>query len=106
MKKKEPDYRRIYEDIIAVKFPEKKEKCARILLGKEDLSALQVLELNTIIFCKEVTKESQKLRSYKKSDILEILDYQKQNKLNNSQLALYFKLSRNTVAKWKKMFLV
>jgi len=33
---------------------------------------------------------------YNTSAILQILDYQKENKLNNIQLAAYFKMSRNT----------
>jgi hypothetical protein len=33
-----------------------------------------------------------------------MLDYQKKNKLTNSQLAKHFKLSRNTVTKWKRLF--
>ncbi|SMP94191.1 hypothetical protein SAMN05421679_105273 [Epilithonimonas pallida] len=102
-----PDYKNIYLDILQKKYPHKKEEC-RILLSKENLSVLNIIELNQRIFGKD--KESmqfnQKHRSYKKSDILNILDYQKKYKLNNCELANHFKLSRNTVAKWKKMFLV
>ena len=60
-------------------------------------------KLNEIIFGKKT--ENQKFKSYKRSDILKILDYQKKYKLNNSQLANHFNISRNTVTKWKKMFL-
>ena len=55
---------------------------------------------------RETQAENQKHRSYSKSDILKILDYQKKNNLNNSQLANHFSLSRNTVAKWKRMFII
>lgn len=43
---------------------------------------------------------------HKKEECQTILekDYQKNNNLNSSQLANHFKLSRNTMAKWKKMF--
>ena len=34
-----------------------------------------------------------------------MLKYQEKHHLNNSQLALYYKISRNSVAKWKKLFL-
>ena len=67
---------------------------------------IKVITTNTKIFGKGIINNSQKFRSYKKSDILNILDYQKENGLNNSQLANHFRLSRNTVSKWKKLFLV
>lgn len=72
------------------------------------MSAIEIIELNKKIFGipdKETESENRKHRSYNKSDILEMLDYQKEQQLNNSQLASHFKLSRNTVAKWKKNFL-
>ncbi|HUH25918.1 MAG TPA: helix-turn-helix domain-containing protein [Flavobacterium sp.] len=47
---------------------------------------------------------NQKYRSYDKATIIEILNYQKKNGLNNTQLANHFKLSRNTVAKWERLF--
>lgn len=104
---KTPDYKRIFNDIISMKYPQKYKDCAS-LLQKNKLSVLDVIELNKRIFGysgKEVMNMNQKHRSYSKNDILQILDYQKRNNLNNSQLALHFKLSRNTVSKWKKLFL-
>ena len=95
-----PNYKRIYSDILKKKYPEKIEYCNSIL-QKTKLSTLDIIQLNEKIF----GSNSPRLRSYSKSDILKILDYQKKHKLNNSQLANHFKLSRNTVAKWKKMFL-
>lgn len=47
---------------------------------------------------------NQKYRSYDKATIIEILNYQKKNSLNNTQLSNHFKLSRNTVTKWKTLF--
>ncbi len=107
MKNNQPNYRRIYSDILN-KHPEKKAECLP-LLKKENLSVLDIIELNKIIFGivdKQKQAENQKHRSYSKSDILKILDYQKKNNLNNTQLANNFSLSRNTIAKWKKMFLI
>ena len=103
----QPDYKKIYEDIISKKYPHKKAECMA-LLQKQNLSAIDILTLNKKIFRTSIQAEndSQKYRSYSKTDILQMLDYQKKHKLNNSQLANHFKLSRNTVAKWKKMFLV
>ena len=64
-----------------------------------------VLKINNIIFF-DGFSESQKFKSYDRQTIFEILDYQKKYKLNNSQLARHFKLSRNTITKWKRIFLV
>lgn len=77
------------------------------LLSKEVLSVMDILELNRKIFGAnlEITsRQNQRLRSYSKSDILQILDYQKKNGLNNSQLSRHFNLSRNSITKWKKIF--
>lgn len=103
-----PNYSRIYSDIVDLKFPDKREIC-KALLEKKRITVLDVIELNNKIFDKadaDTKKFNQKHRSYSKEDILYILNYQKINKLNNTQLAHHFSLSRNTVTKWKKLFLV
>lgn len=102
-----PDYKRIFLDILQKKYPHKIEEY-EALLATENLSILNIINLNESIFDKDKESEefNQKLRSYNKSDILQILDFQKKHNLNNTQLARHFKLSRNTVAKWKKIFLV
>lgn len=103
-----PDYKTIYLDILHKKFPQKIKECSS-LLQKETLSTIDIIELNKKIFGpadKETQAENQKHRSYHKSDIFYILDYQKKHRLNNSQLANHFKLSRNTVAKWRKLLVV
>ncbi len=99
-----PDYKRIYSDILKEQHPEKRQDCERLLMKKQ-LSVIDILELNKKIFGR-AEEVSQKYRSYSKSDILQILDYQKSKNLNNSQLANHFKLSRNSVTKWKKIFIV
>lgn len=101
-----PDYNKIYTDIVSLKFPEKKQKCEH-LLNKKDLSVMEILMLNKIIFNTDKSSEetNQKLRSYQESDILQILDYQKEQKCNNTQLANHFRISKNTVTKWKRLFL-
>jgi|SRR5690606_2112501 len=104
----QPDYKKIYSDILKFKFPHKKEAC-KPLLEKENLSAIDVIELNKIIFGatdKNTLTFNQKHRSYHKADILKILNFQKKNHLNNVQLANHYKISRNTIAKWKNHFLV
>ncbi|WP_317126567.1 helix-turn-helix domain-containing protein [Chryseobacterium nematophagum] len=78
-------------------------------MDKNNLSALDIIELNKRIFGPldtETDQFNQRHRSYTEFSIFQILDYQKENKLNNSQLARHFKLSRHTVAKWKKKYLV
>jgi DNA-binding transcriptional regulator YiaG len=103
-----PDYKRIYSDLISMKYPEKKEICT-YLLSKNNLSALDIIEISQILFdttSKENFSFNQKHRSYDQSAVIKILEYQKKNKLNNSQLAKHFNLSRNTVTKWKNQFLI
>jgi hypothetical protein len=97
-----PEYKKIYTDMIEKKFPYKKEELA-VFLNKPILETIDVIWLNEKLFGKR-DSINQKYRSYGKSDIFKILQYQKKHKLNNSRLAEHFKLSRNTVAKWKKMF--
>lgn len=100
-----PNYNKIFSDIILFKFPDKMDKC-KSLLSKDYLSELDILRLNDYIYSSEDYKSSlnQKHKSYNKETIIEMLEYQKQNQLNNTQLAIHFKLSRNSVAKWKKLF--
>lgn len=98
-----PDYRQIYMDILHKKFTEKTEEL-EILLEKEKFSEIEIIELNTRIFGKTSEVDNGRHKSYSKSAVFKILDYQKKHQLNNSQLAIHFKLSRNTIAKWKKFF--
>jgi transcriptional regulator with PAS, ATPase and Fis domain len=100
-----PDYKRIYSDLIELKHSEKKEQC-KTILSKKLLSRFDVIKINTIISGSNSENASinQRHRSYDRQSIEHILDYQKKNKLNNSQVANHFKLSRNTVTRWKKLF--
>lgn len=99
----QPDYKRIYQDIIEQKHPSKKEACKK-LLSKKTLSRLDIITIDKMIFGEVI--ENRKHRSYDKKAVFEILEYQKKNRLNNMQLARHFKLSRNTITKWKKTFIV
>ncbi|WP_265428452.1 helix-turn-helix domain-containing protein [Chryseobacterium sp. YIM B08800] len=99
-----PDYQKIYMDLLKMKFPEKEKECLP-LLQKKNFSQLDVIKLERILF-NEQSLNNGIHRSYDKSTIFKILDYQKKNNLNNSELAKHYGLSRNTVAKWKKYFLV
>ncbi|MGL5233963.1 MAG: helix-turn-helix domain-containing protein [Empedobacter falsenii] len=100
------NYKTLYTDILNDLYPNKLLQCQEIL-DKKVLTVLDILELNKLIFGDEYKKNidvNQKFKSYSRQDILLILDYQKKHQLNNSQLANHFKLSRNTVTKWKKIF--
>ncbi|MDC8099468.1 helix-turn-helix domain-containing protein [Chryseobacterium rhizosphaerae] len=102
------NYQKIYKDLIMKKFPEKMQEYDSFLL-KDEFTGLDVIKINNLIFGDQsgsVQKLNQKLRSYNKHTILKIMDYQKRYKLNNSQLALHFNMSRNTIAKWKKQFVI
>ncbi|WP_312992336.1 helix-turn-helix domain-containing protein [Chryseobacterium flavum] len=106
MAKSTPNYKLIFQDMLNKKFPEKKEICEP-LLNKKSLSHIDIININEIIFGKpEFKKEvlNQQRRSYDVPSILQILKYQEKNNLSNSQLANHYKISRNTIAKWKKIF--
>ena len=98
------DYKKIYTDLILEKFPVKQIEY-QSFLNKKKWNCLDVIQLNNLLFPnKAFENSSQKHKCYDKESILEILRYQKEKELNNSQLAKYFKLSRNTVALWKKKY--
>ncbi|KXH80984.1 hypothetical protein [Chryseobacterium kwangjuense] len=103
MKNTIPNYLLIYHDLIRIKYPEKLSDC-QFFLNKDQLSILDVIKLNTIIFGSQDQEFNQKFKSYDLSTIMDILTYQKNNRLNNSQLALHFKISRNSVTKWKRLY--
>ncbi|CAI8837705.1 helix-turn-helix domain-containing protein [Chryseobacterium sp. IT-36CA2] len=104
-----PDYKQIYTDILEEKFPEKLTEAA-IRHKLEALnSAFDILKFNQLVFGEpeyRVGFNNQRLRSYDEESILKILKYQKQCGLNNLQLGKQFKISRNTIAKWKTVFKV
>ena len=66
----QPDYKKIFDDIIKLKYPDKKDICNKIL-AKDTLSILDVIIINDIIFGE--TTDSQKFRCYDKKAIFEIL---------------------------------
>ena len=101
-----PDYKKIYSDLVREYFPDQVETF-KPLLDKTKMSSIDIIKISEkILLIKNGNKrqERQKYRSYSMSDIIQILEFQKSNKLNNTQLALHFKLSRNTVAKWKNYY--
>ncbi|RLJ31708.1 hypothetical protein CLU97_1145 [Chryseobacterium sp. 7] len=105
--KNTPNYSKIYKDLILTKYPEKWNACEKFLT-KDPLSVLDVIKINNILFSNKSNKEvldfNQRHKSYTRTTVFEILDFQKKNKLNNTQLAEHFKMSRNTITKWRKIF--
>lgn len=101
-----PDYRKIYTDMIEMKYLDKREKCETVLT-KPKLSVIDILELEKRIFGNnhiQDDKENGKFRAYDNESILQILNYQKKNKMTNTDISIFFKVSRNSIAKWKKLF--
>lgn len=101
-----PNYKRIYKDFIAIHSPNKAGDCNSIL-SKQELCALDIIRLNTILFQQERKLNKNYKSAHKCYDIKtiqQILDHQKRHQLNNVETAKYFKMSRNTLAKWKKEF--
>lgn len=98
------NYKAIYQDIIAEFYPHKKNDCQKILAKKELLS-LDIINLNNIIFGhKDNDINNGKFKSYNEDDIIYILNYKKKYDLNITQLSKHFNLSRNTIAKWIKIY--
>ncbi|WP_241489200.1 helix-turn-helix domain-containing protein [Chryseobacterium indologenes] len=107
MMKNRPDYRKIYTDMVNERYPDKKGEIKSIL-SKENLSMMDVITCSSIISGKEDEKTfsfNQKHRFFDEYSILHILDFQKKNGYNNTQISRHFKLSRNTISKWKKRYL-
>ncbi|AYM99082.1 helix-turn-helix domain-containing protein [Chryseobacterium sp. 3008163] len=100
------NYKVLYTDLINKKFPEKMRICQNIL--KKKVSVLDAIKMNDLLFPQKLLEDeqfNQKHKSYMEDDIMKILEYQRINNLTNTQVALKYKLSRNTVAKWKRLFL-
>jgi hypothetical protein len=44
-----PNYKKIYQDMIDINYPDKKETC-KTLLSKEQMTIFDVMKINEIIF--------------------------------------------------------
>ncbi|MGG5208130.1 helix-turn-helix domain-containing protein [Chryseobacterium sp. MIQD13] len=104
-----PNYTKIYLDI--VKYKGKEELLTEKLKQKiQNLKTVKdILTLEKELFgtapCKHHI-ENQKLRCYDEATILQFLKEQKIHNLNNSTLAKKYHISRNTVSKWKKNYII
>lgn len=101
-----PNYKKIFEDMIAKNCPDRRNEFSKFL-NKDHLPVMDVIKLSAEIFKKD-NKDTlifnQGHKSYDEEAIITILQYQEKENLNNTQVANHFKLSRNTVAKWKKQY--
>lgn len=107
MESNRPDYKKIFDDIIKKKCPEREEEFKYYFL-KNQFSIMDVITLTSKIFKlndKDTLDFNQKHRSYDYRTILKMLEYQQKERLNNTQLANHFNLSRNTVSKWRRLYL-
>ncbi|SFN63351.1 hypothetical protein SAMN05421594_3561 [Chryseobacterium oleae] len=102
-----PDFKLIYTDIISEKFPDKINNP----MIRNKLNALhttsEILKFNALIFGQptySVECKNQRLRSYDEYSIRGILNYQKKNRLTNTETANHFKTSRNTIARWRSVY--
>ena len=93
------NYKKIFQDILDLKFPENKELYT-IVSEKEINDYYDVLNLNKLIFGDQ--NKNNKHKSYDTSTITKVLKYQEENNLSNIETARKFNLSRNTVSAWKK----
>ncbi|WP_128330398.1 helix-turn-helix domain-containing protein [Apibacter sp. HY039] len=102
-----PNYKKIFIDIIKKKCPEKLTDSTVLNRLNNLNTSLDIIEFNEYLFpvanVKSI-KSNQRLKSFDDKSIMKILIYQKQNELSNSELANKFKLSRNSIQKWKKIF--
>lgn len=96
-----PNYQKIYRDIIKKKFPEKIQQTKKLL--KKDMDVLDVIKISEILNTEKLA-QNQKHKSYDLDSILKILNTQKKNNYTNTTIAEKFKISRNTVAKWRKIY--
>lgn len=93
------NYKKIFQDAIELKYPEKKELCS-LILTKEISDFYDVLRINKLIFGTD--NKTNKHKSYDIVTVMKVLKYQKDNNLTNIETARKFNLSRNTVSAWKR----
>lgn len=104
------DYKLLYTEFVkeldALNLKERRLIINNIkLLDNENLKYQTLYEINKII--KENMKSSNSfktLNTYDSGYIKKILSYQKEYNLSNSAVCQEYKLSRNTIAKWREIF--
>ncbi|WP_267404071.1 MULTISPECIES: helix-turn-helix domain-containing protein [unclassified Chryseobacterium] len=101
-----PNYTKIYHDMLKLEYPDKlKDPKIKELLKKLNTTE-DVLNFNEKIFTqsKESQRDNQKLKTYDKKTMLKLLEYQHKHGFSTSYMSKKYKISRTTIAKWKKTF--
>lgn len=103
--KMRPNYSKIYHDLLRAEYPEKLQDTKVKELLKNLNTSDEVIRFNEKIFkqSKESLENNQKLRTYDRETMLKILNYQKQHGFSSNYISKKYKISRTTIAKWKKI---
>lgn len=92
--------------MLKAEHPEKLEnpKIQKLLNGLKTTE--DILNFNDLIFeqSKESIRNNQQLKTYDKKTILKLLQYQKKHDFSTSYMSRQYKISRTTIAKWRKIF--
>ena len=97
------NYNKLYDHLLTSNYPN--ITCQEIQQLTTKLNnSLEVIKLNEKLHKEEINKENQRLKSYDLESIQQILKYQKENDLNNTEVAKKFRISKNTITKWKKLY--
>ncbi len=101
-----PNYKKIYLDMLKQDQPEKLQDPKVQSLLKNLKTTEDVLNFNELVFkqSKESLRNNQKLKTYDKKTMLKLLQYQKKHGFSTSFMSKKYKISRTTLAKWKKTF--
>lgn len=101
-----PDYKKIFTDMVKyyeLFLTDQIQKEIDIILSREELTSLDVLKMNELLFPRSIKfSQNQKLHKFDHQSKKFIIEYQKKLKLSNISTATTFKISRNTLAKWKQ----
>ena len=95
-----PNYHKIFEDALSEVEDANKIILVKKILQNSNLSHFEILYLSEYIFGKS---DNNKHKSYNLETIKNIIEYQKINNLSNFEISKIFKISRNSLTKWKKM---
>lgn len=101
-----PNYTRIYLDLIKYKNKENLVSEALVEKIKNIKFVNDVLEIEKELFKNDNLEYNQKLKCYDETTVKGFLRYQKANNMTNVELSDQYKISRNTIAKWKKIYSV
>ena len=101
-----PNYTKIYQDMLKEKDPDKLKDPKIQRLIKNLKTTEDVLNFNELVFkqSKESLEKNQKLKTYDKKTMLKLLQYQNKHNFSTNYMSKKYKISRTTIAKWKKTF--